>query len=75
MGEVCAELFDKQVNVQKESLKKNTGFMQSVMKMKEVKKTHALNFFDGRKKFRRCVQKSGGMDSDECYDQLQPVGQ
>ena len=49
--EEMSELLDKQVNVQKESLKKLLGFMQppasprSVIKMNEEKKDCRVNFF------------------------------
>ena len=71
-----SELVDKQVNVQKESLKKLPGFMQNsrkptkkcVMKMKETNKQTKKNrrapkiFFDGRKEFIRRVRKTRVMD-------------
>ena len=70
-----SELVDKQVNVQKESLKKLPGFTQNsrkptkkcAMKMKETnkqrKKQRALKiFFDGRKEFIRRVRKTRVMD-------------
>ena len=70
-----SELVDKQVNVQKESLKKLPGFTQNsrkptkkcAMKIKETnkqrKKQRALKiFFDGRKEFIRRMRKTRIMD-------------
>ena len=72
-----SELVDKQVNVQKESLKKLPGFTQNsrkptekcAMKMKQRnKETKKKNdgrlkfFFDGRKEFIRRVWKTRVMD-------------
>ena len=65
-----SELFDKEVNAQKESLKKLPGFTQApaspqkcAMKMNETKKQekqHAHNnVFDGRKPFIRRTQRTG----------------
>ena len=71
-----SELFDKEVNVQKESLKKTSVVHASsrklpqahekcAMKMKQrnKKKRRAPKiFFDGRKEFIRCVPKTDVMD-------------
>ena len=68
-----SELVDKQVNVQKESLKKLPGFTQNsrkptkkcAIKMKETKKKNdgrLKYFFDGRKEFIRHVRKTRVMD-------------
>ena len=68
-----SELVDKQVNVQKESLKKLPGFTQNsrkptkkcAMKMKETKKKKRRApkiFFYRRKEFIRRVQKIRVMD-------------
>ena len=72
-----SELVDKQVNVQKESLKKLLGFTQSSRKLpqahekvcdenerkKQRKKRRAPKiFFDGRKEFIRRVRKTRVMD-------------
>ena len=66
------ELVDKQVNVQKESLKKLPGFTQNshkptkkcAMKMKETKKKNdrRLKYFCCRKEFIRRVRKIRVMD-------------
>ena len=68
------ELVDKQVNVQKESLKKLPGFTQNsrkptkkcAMKMKqrnkEKKRRAPKIFFDSRKEFIRRVRKTRVMD-------------
>ena len=64
------ELFDKEVNAQKESLKKTSGVHASsrmptkkvAMKMKETKKKKRRarkNVFGGRKPFIRCTQRTG----------------
>ena len=64
-----SEVVDKQVNVQKESLKKLPGFTQNsrkptkkcAMKMKETKKKNdgcLKYFFVGRKEFIRRVRKT-----------------
>ena len=71
--EEISKLVDKQVNVQKENLKKIPGFMQNsrkptkkcAMKMKETKKKKRRApkiFFDGRKEFIRHVRKTRVMD-------------
>ena len=66
-----SELFDKEVNAQKESLKKTSGVHASsrmptkkcVMKMKQRKKRHARkNVFGGRKPFIRRTQRTGEND-------------
>ena len=70
-----SELVDKQVNVQKESLKKLLGFTQNshkptkkcAMKMKERNKQRKKQrvpkiFFDGRNEFIRRVRKTRVMD-------------
>ena len=70
-----SELVDKQVNVQKESLKKLPGFTQNsrkptkkcAMKMKETNKQRKKQwapkiFFDERKEFIRRVRKTRVMD-------------
>ena len=72
-----SELVDKQVNVQKESLKKLPGFTQNsrkptkrfAMKMKQTKKQTKKKkrrapkiFFDSRKEFIRRMQKTRVMD-------------
>ena len=68
-----SELVDKQVNVQKESLKKTSGdhaklpqvHEKCAMKMKETKKKKRRApkiFFDGRKEFIRRVWKTRVMD-------------
>ena len=68
-------LFDKQVNAQKENLKKTFGVHASfhkptkgVMKMKETKKKKQLackNVIDGRKQFIRSIQKTSENNFDE----------
>ena len=66
-----SELLDKQVNVQKESLKKTsrvhaTSCKKCVMKMKErKKKLLCKNFCGERKDFVRLYQKTGWTDFDE----------
>ena len=70
-----SELFDKEVNAQKESLKKTSGVHVSsrmptkkcAMKMKETKKQEKKrrarkNVFGGRKPFIRRTQRTGGND-------------
>ena len=70
-----SELVDKQVNVQKESLKKTSGVHKKLpqahekcaMKMKETNKQRKKRqvpkiFFDGRKEFIRRVRKTRVMD-------------
>ena len=70
-----SELFDKEMNAQKESLKKASGVHTSsrkptkkcAMKMKETKKkrcTHK-NVIDGRKPFIRRTQRTGENDLNE----------
>ena len=66
------ELFDKEMNAQKESLKKTSGVHTSfrkptkkcAMKMKESRKKRQVPkiFFDGRKEFVRRMRKTGAMD-------------
>ena len=69
-----SELFDKEVNAQKESLKKTSGVHTSsrmptkkcAMKMKQRKKRRACeNVFGGRKPFIRCTQRTGENDLDK----------
>ena len=71
-----SELFDKEVNAQKESLKKTSGVHASsrmptkkcAMKMKETnketrkKRCACKNVFGGRKPFIRRTQRTGGND-------------
>ena len=63
--EEMSELLDKQVNVQKESLKKLPGFTKAMkkcaMKMKAIKKKQLphKNFCGERKHFIRLYQKIG----------------
>ena len=66
-----SELFDKEVNAQKESLKKPSGVHASshmptkkcAMKMKQRKKRRARkNVFGGRKPFIRNTQRTGEND-------------
>ena len=66
-----SELFDKEVNAQKESLKKTSGVHASsrmptkkcAMKVKQRKKRHTRkNVFGGRKPFIRCTQRTGEND-------------
>ena len=68
-----SELVDKQVNVQKESLKKTSGIYPKLPQAhekvcdenernKEKKRRAPKIFFVGRKEFIRCVQKTRVMD-------------
>ena len=68
-----SELVDKQVNVQKESLKKTSGIHAKLPQAhekvcdenernKEKKRRAPKIFFDGRKEFIRCVRKTRVMD-------------
>ena len=69
-----SELVDKQVNVQKESLKKASGVHAKLPQAhekvcdenernKEKKRRAPKIFFDGRKEFIRCVRKTRIMDT------------
>ena len=77
-----SELLDKQVNVQKESLKKASGLhatshkptKKCVMKMKERKKRlPRKNFCGERKDFVKLYQKTGWTDFDELGVQTMKV--
>ena len=62
--EEMSELVDKQVNVQKESLKKTSGVHAKLSQAheKEKKRQAPKIFFDGRKEFIRHVRKTRVMD-------------
>ena len=68
-----SELFDKEVNAQKESLKKNSRQLKPtkkcMMKMKETRKKKGRvykNVTDRRKPFIRCTQRTGENYLNKC---------